>query len=214
MAKKEKLTTSQQDGVQYKRAKMWQIALSQLTGAGQMCFCMLMTYATYIGNVNYGILVAITGVIITASRIFDGITDPLCALIIERFNSKFGKIRIFMLLGWAFMALATTAMCNWGAGHLSGFAAAIQNADFAHLSICQHIDHDLDRQTERINERFAIGEHIHLPLGGHVVLEHLLLLFGERVGQSITCTHNFIQRFCVLAAALEAALAGANVAEV
>ena len=120
MAKKEKLTTSQIDGVQYKRAKMWQIALSQLTGAGQMCFYMLMTYATYIGNVNYGILVAVTGVIITASRIFDGITDPLCAYIIERFNPKHGKVRIFMLLGWAVMALATTAMCNWGAGHLSG----------------------------------------------------------------------------------------------
>lgn len=125
MAKKEKLTTSQVDGVQYKRAKMWQIALSQLTGAGQMCFYMLMTYATYIGNVNYGILVAITGVIITASRIFDGITDPLCAYIIERFNSKFGKIRIFMLLGWAVMALATTAMCNWGAGHLHGVGGLV-----------------------------------------------------------------------------------------
>lgn len=125
MAKKEKLTTSQQDGVQYKRAKMWQIALSQLTGAGQMCFYMLMTYATYIGNVNYGILVAITGVIITASRIFDGVTDPLCAYIIERFNSKFGKVRIFMLLGWAVMALATTAMCNWGAGHLSGVGGLV-----------------------------------------------------------------------------------------
>lgn len=125
MSKKEKLTTSQADGVQYKRAKMWQIALSQLTGAGQMCFYMLMTYATYIGNVNYGILVAVTGVIITASRIFDGITDPICAYIIERFNSKHGKIRIFMLLGWLIMALATTAMCNWGAGHLSGAGGLI-----------------------------------------------------------------------------------------
>ena len=125
MAKKEKLTTSQIDGVQYKRAKMWQIALSQLTGAGQMCFYMLMTYATYIGNVNYGILVAITGVIITASRIFDGITDPLCALIIERFNSKFGKIRIFMLLGWGVMALATSMMCNFAPGKLTGIGGLI-----------------------------------------------------------------------------------------
>lgn len=125
MAKKEKLTTSQQDGVQYKRAKMWQIALSQLTGAGQMCFYMLMTYATYIGNANYGILVAVTGVIITASRIFDGITDPICAYIIERFNSKFGKIRVFMLLGWAVMALATTLMCNIGAGKLTGLGGLI-----------------------------------------------------------------------------------------
>lgn len=93
---------------------------SQLTAGGQMCFYMLMTYATYIGNVNYGILVAVTGVIITASRIFDGITDPICAYIVERFNPKHGKVRIFMLLGWAVMALATTAMCNWGAGHLNG----------------------------------------------------------------------------------------------
>lgn len=114
--------TIQNDATQYKRAKMWQIALSQLTGAGQMCFYMLMTYATYIGNANFGILVAVTGVIITASRIFDGITDPLCAYVIERFNSKHGKIRIFMMLGWAVMALATTLMCNIFPGKLSGGA--------------------------------------------------------------------------------------------
>lgn len=125
MSKKEKLSTSQVDGVQYKRAKMWQIALSQLTGAGQMCFYMLMTYATYIGNVNYGILVAVTGVIITASRIFDGVTDPICAYIIERFNPKHGKVRIFMLLGWAVMALATTLMCNVAPGHLSGVGGLV-----------------------------------------------------------------------------------------
>lgn len=38
MAKKEKLTASQQDGVQYKRAKVWQIALSQACCAAGMCF--------------------------------------------------------------------------------------------------------------------------------------------------------------------------------
>lgn len=52
MSKKEKLTTSQVDGVQFKRAKMWQIALSQLTGAGQMCFYTLMSYATYSGYLS------------------------------------------------------------------------------------------------------------------------------------------------------------------
>lgn len=94
-------------------------------GAAQMCFYMLMTYATYIGNSNFGILVGVTGVIITASRIFDGVTDPICAYIIERFNSRFGKIRVFMMAGWAVMALATTAMCNWGAGHLDGLSGLI-----------------------------------------------------------------------------------------
>lgn len=120
-----KMTASQQDGVQYRHAKTWHIALSQMCCAAGMCFYMLMTYATYIGNSNYGIVVAVTGIVITASRLFDGVTDPLCAYVMERFDSRFGKIRIFMMLGWLIMALATTAMCNWGAGHLSGLGGLI-----------------------------------------------------------------------------------------
>ena len=96
---KNKVTAAQADGVNYNRAKTWQIALAMMTGAGQMTFYMLMTSATYIGNANFGILVAVTGIIITASRLFDGITDPIVAYVIERFNSKYGKIRIFMMLG-------------------------------------------------------------------------------------------------------------------
>lgn len=115
-----KISTSEQDGVAYRRARTWQIALSQLCTAAPMCFYVLMSYATYIGNSGYGILVAVTGVIMTATRVFDGVTDPICAYIIERVNTRFGKIRIFLIAGWAVMALATTAMCTWGAGHLSG----------------------------------------------------------------------------------------------
>lgn len=122
---KAKVSRSELDGVQYRRAKTWQIALSMLSMAAPMCFYMLMTYATYIGNSNYGILVGVTGVIMTVTRVFDGVTDPICAYVIERVNTKFGKIRIFMLAGWAVMALATTAMCNWGAGHLDGAAGLI-----------------------------------------------------------------------------------------
>ena len=85
---------------------------------------------------------------------------------------------------------------------------------FSHLTVCQYIDHDLSRKTERTDEGLTIGEHIDLPLGGHVVLEHFLLLFGEGVGQRVPGSHNFVQRLGVLAVALEAALAGANIAEV
>ncbi len=109
-----------------RRAKTWQIALAMLTGAGQMCFYILMTSATYIGNGNFGILVAVTGIIITASRILDGVTDPIIAFIIERFSSRFGKIRIFMMIGWAIMALASTLMCNVGASlGLTGAAGLV-----------------------------------------------------------------------------------------
>lgn len=125
MGKNGKVSRSEQDGVNYKHAKGWQIAFSQLATAAPMCFYMLMTYATYIGNSNYGILVGVTGVIMTVSRVFDGITDPVCAYVMERVNTKFGKIRIFMFAGWGVMSLATTAMCNWGAGHLSGAAGLV-----------------------------------------------------------------------------------------
>lgn len=115
-----RISSSEQDGVAYRRARLWQLALSQMCTAAPMCFYVLMGYATYIGNSGYGILVAVTGIIITATRIFDGVTDPVCAFVIERVNTRFGKIRVFLMAGWAVMALATTAMCTWGAGHLSG----------------------------------------------------------------------------------------------
>lgn len=116
------ISASENQTIQYRKAKTWQVATAMLPGAAAMCFYMLLTYATYIGNSNFGVLVAVTGVIITFTRVFDGITDPICAYIIERFESKLGKIRIFMFAGWAIMALATTLMCNLGAGHFSGVA--------------------------------------------------------------------------------------------
>ena len=121
-----KAFTREENGSIYKRAKGWHIALSTMTGAGQMVFYILMSSATYIGNANFGILVAVTGLIITASRLFDGITDPIIAYFLERFNSRFGKVRISVMIGWFFMALATTLMCNVGPLlHLEGAAGII-----------------------------------------------------------------------------------------
>ena len=105
--------------VTYRRAKVWHIALSQMTGIMQMAFYVLLGYAAYIGNLGFAIATGLTGVLITLSRVFDGITDPIIALLIEKFNSKFGKMRFFLFLGWFFMALATTLMCNVLGGRFS-----------------------------------------------------------------------------------------------
>ncbi len=113
--------------VQYRRAKTWQIALTTMTGAGQMAFYILMSSATYIGNANFGILVSLTGVIITASRIFDGISDPIIAYFLERYNGKkIGKVRFSTLVGWFIMSCSILLMCNLGPKlHLSGIAGVI-----------------------------------------------------------------------------------------
>lgn len=112
-------TAAQENGVQYRRAKTWHIALSQMTGISQMAFYVLLGYAAYIGNLGFAITTALVGVLITLSRVFDSITDPLIALAIEKFNSKHGKMRFFLIIGWALMALATTLMCNVFAGKFS-----------------------------------------------------------------------------------------------
>ena len=85
---------------------------------------------------------------------------------------------------------------------------------FFHCSVRQYVNHDLGCQPKCVDKSLTICEHIDLPLGGHVFLEHFLLLFSERVGQHVSGFHEVIQSFRILAVALEAALAGTNIPEV
>ena len=103
----------------YRKAKTWHVALGTMTGVIQMAFYVLLGYAAYIGNLGYAIATGVVGVLITLSRVFDSVTDPIIAMIIEKFHCKFGKVRIFLSIGWAIMALATTLMCNVFAGNFS-----------------------------------------------------------------------------------------------
>ena len=107
--------------ITYRRAKVGHIALSQMTGIMQMAFYVLLGYAAYIGNLGFAITTALVGVLITLSRVFDSITDPIIALMIEKFSSKHGKLRFFLIIGWLFMAVATTLMCNVLAGRFEFF---------------------------------------------------------------------------------------------
>ncbi len=116
---KKKPSQSEIDGVQYRRAKTWQIALAQMNCGANMCFYMLVGYATYVGNLGYGLLLTTVGMILTGTRIFDAITDPIISFLIDKTNTRFGKIRIFMLGGWLLESLSILLLFNWlsGKGH-------------------------------------------------------------------------------------------------
>ena len=103
----------------YRKAKTWHIALGSMTGIIQMAFYVLLGYAAYIGNLGYAIATGVVGILITLSRVFDSVTDPLIAIVIEKFKSRFGKMRFFLIVGWLCMAAATTLLCNVFAGHFS-----------------------------------------------------------------------------------------------
>lgn len=104
------------DNTQYRRAKNSTIILAMLQGASCGCFYSAIGSVSYAANLGFGISVLLVGTLMTLARLFDGITDPIISMIIDKCNTKFGKIRIFCILGWAIMALSMKMMYDWCAG--------------------------------------------------------------------------------------------------
>lgn len=108
-----KLSPSEVDGVQYRRAKLWQIILVACNAFNGMAIYSLIGMATYSANVGYGIATATVGVILTFTRIFDAITDPILAFLYDRVNTRWGKIRPLLLLGWLIQSVGLLSMFSW-----------------------------------------------------------------------------------------------------
>ncbi len=147
MALGKKATQSEIDGVQYRRSKLWRIALSQFNGAVGMCFYILLGYASYIASAGYGIVTAAVGFILTGTRILDGVTDPIIALIIDKVNTKFGKIRIMMGIGWIIESFAVILMFIWAAGKADGVAGIVL---FIFLYVLYIIGYTMNNVTGQI----------------------------------------------------------------
>lgn len=105
-----KLSASETDGVQYRKAKLWQIILVSCNALIGMSVYSLIGYASYAASIGYGIATVVVGIILTSTRILDAITDPILAMIYDRVNTKHGKIRILMAAGWLIQSLALIGM--------------------------------------------------------------------------------------------------------
>lgn len=107
---KKHLSASEIDGVQYRRAKLWQIICYACNGLVGMSVYSLIGMASYSASIGYGITTAVVGVILTSSRILDAVTDPLLAFVYDRVNTRFGKLRILMIAGYLIEAAALYCM--------------------------------------------------------------------------------------------------------
>ena len=94
----------------YRKSKAWQIWLAPMYTGVNNLFMVLMMFSSYIAAGGYGLAVATAGMIASASRVFDGITDPVIALLSDRFNSKYGKIRILMGIGYLIICASIFSM--------------------------------------------------------------------------------------------------------
>lgn len=110
MAKTSKPTQSEIDGVQYRKAKLWQIILYSCNAFVGMSVYSLIGYANYAGMIGFGMTAAVIGVVLTCTRILDGITDPLLALLYDKVDTKFGKLRILIVSGFLIEAVALWLM--------------------------------------------------------------------------------------------------------
>ncbi len=99
--------------VQYRKAKLWQIILQGSGALNGMAVYTLISMASYSASIGYGIATAIIGGLLTFTRIFDAITDPMLAFLYDRVNTRWGKIRPLLLLGWAIQSAGLLCMFHF-----------------------------------------------------------------------------------------------------
>ncbi len=120
-----KQSQSEIDGIDYHKAKLWQIILYACNAFIGMSVYSLIGLASYSASIGFGISTAVVGIILTGTRIFDGFTDPLLAFLYDKINTKFGKIRILLISGFIIEVLALLAMFVWVPGKGLGIVTFI-----------------------------------------------------------------------------------------
>ncbi|WP_130837968.1 MFS transporter [Lachnoclostridium sp. Marseille-P6806] len=110
MGKEKKINQSEIDGVEYRRAKLWQIIFCAFNAFVGMSVYTLIGMSSYTASIGFGITTAVIGVILTCTRILDGITDPFLALLYDKIDTKFGRLRVLIISGFLIEAVALWAM--------------------------------------------------------------------------------------------------------
>lgn len=91
----------------YRRASKLELALYPLGGFGHNAFMTLMGIVSYYAAGIVGLGTVIASLVITGSRVFDGITDPIIGLVIDKTRGKFGKVRPVFLFAYGLMTIST-----------------------------------------------------------------------------------------------------------
>ena len=106
---------SQGGEVHYRKAKLWQIILVACNALNGMAIYSLIGQASYAASIGFGVSTLVVGTLLTFTRIFDAITDPLLAFLYDRINTRWGKIRPLMFLGWFIQSIGIMCMFSWTA---------------------------------------------------------------------------------------------------
>ncbi len=110
----------------YRTAKPYEMMLAPAASASKMTFYVMMMMTGYVANTGFGVAVMLTGVLATVKTWFDGAIDPLLALIYDKTKvGRFGKIRLFLMLGYLIQAVCAILMFNVLSGKFTGVAGVV-----------------------------------------------------------------------------------------
>lgn len=107
IAKEQRLLEKAEREKKFNRAKTWQLAIYPLFGLGHNAFMFLMTLVSYYAAGIVGLGTVIASIVITGSRILDGITDPIIGMIVDKTKGKYGKVRPVAAVGYITMTVST-----------------------------------------------------------------------------------------------------------
>lgn len=94
----------------YNTASTPQIGMFVLNNTATNLYMFFMMFISYYATGIAGLLVVAVTTIMTAMRIFDGITDPIIGFIIDKTESRVGKFRPYMVLGNVILAVSVFMM--------------------------------------------------------------------------------------------------------
>ena len=89
----------------YTTCKLWQIICYSMVPAVGNFFMIVFTMNAYIAKGGYGLATALAASIASSGKLFDAVTDPLCAVLVPKMRSKrFGAARPILAIGYLMMA--------------------------------------------------------------------------------------------------------------
>lgn len=92
---------------EYNDCPTWRLGLFALNNTATNLYMFAMGYISMYATGIAGLLVTLVGFILTAMRIFDGITDPIVGFLIDKTDGKFGKFRPFIVVGNIILGVMT-----------------------------------------------------------------------------------------------------------
>lgn len=110
LSKEEKALRIAEREKKYRRASKWELALYPIGGFSHNAFMALMGIVSYYAAGIVGLGTVIASLVITGSRVFDAITDPIVGLIIDKTRGKYGKVRPTIFIAYGFMSVSTSLL--------------------------------------------------------------------------------------------------------